>query len=75
MKHLIHVQITDVAEFVTDNHVFFVLEVHYTVQLIGLIRKASPIPEVLLIMTFVIEEFIQMLLALILVSITCLAKI
>lgn len=55
----------------------FVSQRHYTDQFIGFIRKASQIPAVLLIMDFVIEEFILMLLALILVSImlVCLAKI
>lgn len=77
MKHLIHLQITDVEEFVTALPMAFVLQRHYTDQLIGFIRKASQIPAGLLIMTFVIEEFILMLLALILVSImlACLAKI
>lgn len=47
----------------------FELQRHYTDQLIGFIRKTSKISAVLLIMVFVIEEFILMLLALILVSI------
>lgn len=82
MKHLVHLQISDVEEFVADNHVLcpwlaFVSQRHYTDQLIVFLRKASQIPAVPLIMTFVIEEFILMLLALILVSIMliCLVKI
>lgn len=47
----------------------FMLQRHCTDQLIGFIWKASQIPAVLLTKTFVIEEFILMLLALILVSI------
>lgn len=47
----------------------FVSQRHYTDQLIGFLRKASQIPAVLLIMTFFIEKFILMLLALILIAV------